>query len=231
MKIGGIVGGIGPESTIDYYRLTLAAWRERTKDISNPPLIINSIDLETLRVLFEEKRYPEIVDVLAQAAERLVRAGATVGLLAANTPHIVFDNLQKRCPLPLISIVEAVRDEATRMGVKRVGLLGTGFTMQAPMYPDAFAKKGIEVFVPSAERRAYIHEIYFGELVKGIFLPQTTDKLTAIIQEMKDEHGIQGLILGGTELPLALRGRDGEGVPFLDTAKIHVEKFIAEMLS
>src|SRR5437016_1279209 len=129
MKTLGIIGGIGPESTIDYYRLVLAAYRKQKPDESQPSIIINSIDLKKMLDLIAANQLAEVAEYLVEEIQKLARAGADFGLLAANTPHIVFDELQRRSPIPLVSIVQAACERAKVLGLKKLGLLGTQFTM------------------------------------------------------------------------------------------------------
>jgi len=227
MKTIGMVGGIGPESTIDYYRLLIAAYRELHPDGSYPAIVINSVDLKTVLDLVSTNQRGSLVELFSGAVEALARAGAEVGFLASNTPHLVFDEIARRSPIPLVSIVESARDRASALGLKRVGLFGTRFTMQANFYADAFAQAGMEMIAPQPAEQDYIHEKYMGELVAGILLPETRAGLLAIARLMKTRHGIEALILGGTELPLILRGDNDIGIPFLDTAQIHVQAVIA----
>ena len=227
MKTIGMVGGIGPESTIDYYRLLIAAYRELHPDSSYPAIVINSVDLKTVLDLVSTNQRGSLVELFSGAVEALARAGAEVGFLASNTPHLVFDEIARRSPIPLVSIVESARDRASALGLKRVGLFGTRFTMQANFYADAFAQAGMEMIAPQPAEQDYIHEKYMGELVAGILLPETRAGLLAIARLMQTRHGIEALILGGTELPLILRGDNDIGIPFLDTAQIHVQAVIA----
>jgi aspartate racemase len=231
MKTAGIIGGIGPESTIEYYRLIIAAYRERKGDGSYPSIVVNSIDLKPLVDLMTANRLPEVEEYLLTELNRLARAGADFAALAANTPHIVFAGLRARSPVPLVSIVEVTCEAARAQGMKRVGLLGTRFTMQAGFYPEAFDRAGIAVVSPEPDAQDYVHDKYMGELVNGIFTPATRDGLLAIVERMKAEKGIDGLILGGTELPLILRGGAHGGVPFLDTTKLHAEAIASRLLS
>ena len=227
----GIIGGIGPESTVDYYQTIVGLYRARKPDGSYPALLINSVDMQRLRTAFESRDLPTVVDYLLPELHRLQRAGADFGLLAANTPHLVFDDLQRQSPIPLISIVVVTRDAAKARGLKRVALFGTRFTMTAPLYPDVFSRKSIAVVIPDPADQDYIHEKYLGELVKGVFLPETRDGLLAIVDHMARESGIDGVILGGTELPLILREPGHHGIPFLNTTKIHCEAAIERMFS
>lgn len=229
MKTLGLIGGTGPESTIEYYRLLVAKYREQA-DGHSPPLIITSIDLKQMIEWMTAGNLASVADGLAFEFERLHRAGADVGALTANTAHIVFDELQRRSPIPLISMVEATCEEVQARGLKTVGLFGTRFTMRAPFYPEVFSRAGLNLIVPTDQEQDYIHGIYLGELLKDIFLPKTRARLLQIADEMKDRDKIEAVILGGTELPLVLRDEEHNGMPLLDTTRIHVNKLVTEML-
>jgi len=241
MKTLGIIGGLGPESTIDYYQRIIALYRERTGDGSYPEFIINSIDLRKGLDFMAANDLAGMADYLLEAFGKLARAGANFGLIAANTPHIVFDNVAAKSPIPLISIVEATCATAKARNLKRLALFGTRYTMQATFYPKVFSREGIDLLVPEPNDQDYIHDKYMNELVPGKFLPETRAGLLAIIDRMKakidppsqryGEAAIDGVILAGTELPLILCDPDYNGIPFLNTTKIHVEAAVAEMLS
>ncbi|MFN2493673.1 MAG: aspartate/glutamate racemase family protein [Pyrinomonadaceae bacterium] len=230
MKSVGIIGGIGPESTIEYYRSIIASYRAQKQDGSYPSIIINSIDLKRMLELIEADELARVTDYLVGEVEKLACAGADFGLLAAGTAHIVFDDVRRRSPISLISIVEAACDAADRMGLKKVGLFATRFTMQGRFYSDVFSKKRISLVVPNEEEQAYIHDKYFSELVKGIVLPETRNRLLTIIDQLKEREAIQGLILGGTELSLILRDGMSDAIPLLDTTQIHARAAVQELL-
>lgn len=227
MKTVGVIGGIGPESTIEYYRQLIAAYRAQKPDGSYPPIVINSINLKAVVDLLEANDLAGVTDCFVGEIQKLAGAGAECALLAANTPHIVFDEIRRRSPIPLVSIVEATCEAASVLGFKRLGLLGTRFTMQGKFYPRVFAAAGISLVVPQLEEQTYIHDKYMGELVKGIILPETRQQLLAIVDRLKEQESIDGLILGGTELPLILGDINDRGIPFLDTTRIHVEAIAA----
>jgi aspartate racemase len=231
LKTLGIIGGIGPESTIDYYKTIVALYRERNPDGSYPPLVINSIDMQRIVKMFEAGELEKLTGTFVVELQKLHRAGVDFALLAANTPHLVFDDLQRRSPLPLISIVAATCEVAKARGLKRVGLFGTRFTMQATFYRDVFSREGIAVVVPDAADQDYIHEKYMGELVPGIFLPETRAGLLVIVDRLAEQTAIEGVILGGTELPLILRERAHNGIPFFNTTRIHAEAAVERMFS
>jgi aspartate racemase len=231
MTILGIVGGIGPESTVEYYRFLIAEYRSRVRDGRYPPVLINSIDLSRMLRLLDTSNLAPLTDYLAAEVLKLAQAGADFAVLASNTPHIVFDELRRRSPIPMISIVEATAEAAHGFNLKRVGLFGTKFTMQGRFYPLAFAAWGIEVVVPEPEDQAYIHEKYMSELVKGLVVPETRERLLAIAARLRDRQRVDGIILGGTELPVLLRDEPAPGVAFLDTTAIHVRSIVSAMLS
>lgn len=230
-KLIGIIGGIGPESTIDYYRLFVSIYREHRPDGGYPPLLINSIDLARALQLVGSGDLEGLAAYMLEEIHRLARAGATHGLLSSNTPHIVFEQIEGASPIPLISIVETACRAAVERKLKRVGLFGTRFTMQGGFYQKVFGREGIEVAIPESGDQTFIHDTYLNELVNGIVRPETRERYIAIAQRMKAEQGIEALILGGTELPLLLRGAIGIGVMLLDTAHLHVERAVAELLS
>ena len=229
MKTLGLIGGTGPESTIDYYRLLTAQYREKA-DGNSPLVIINSVNLKQMIEWMGASEFGKVADYLVAAFEKLQKAGADFGALTANTPHIVFDEIKQRCSLPLISIVEATCERAEALGLKTVGLFGTRYTMQAPFYPSVFSRTDVKLVTPNDQEQEFIHDKYFNELLKDVFLPETRTSLLAIADEMKARHGIEGLILGGTELPLLLRADEHNGMRLLDTTRIHVDRLITEML-
>ena len=226
MKTLGIVGGMAPESTIDYYRRLIALYRERIRDGSYPPIIVTSIDMKKMLDLIGASELPELADFLLNEIHRLAKAGAEVGLLASNTPHVVFDDIRHRSPIPLISIVEATCDATKALGLQRVGLFGTRFTMQARFYPEVFAKRGVCVIAPNAVEQDYIHDRYISELVLGIYRTETRELLLKIVKQFKERENIEALILGGTELPLLLRDEGETELPLLNTTELHVQSAI-----
>ena len=223
----GIVGGLGPESTIDYYRRILEEWK-RDDPSSSPSIIIDSLDVDRGLRLVEHDR-PALIEYLSASLARLAAAGADFAAMAANTPHVVFDDLVARSPIPMVSIVEACSEEASRRDLRRLGLLGTRFTMEGRFYPAVFARRGIEIVSPSAEERAWIHDRYVGELLRGDFRDETRDGVISVIRRLRKEESIDGVILGGTELTLLLSGPMVGGIPALDTTALHVAAIVERL--
>ena len=226
-----MIGGLGPESSIDYYRSIIARFRARKPDAGYPHVIINSLDPDKVLAILDAGRLDELADYLVSAIDLLARSGADFGFIAANTPHLVFDEVQSRSSFPLLSIVRATADHANALAVKKVGLFGTGFTMRANFYLDEFQRAGIVMVRPNDGEREFIHRKYIGELLNNQFLPETRTELLRIAQRMKDEDGIEAVVLAGTELPLLLRGSSIAGTEFLDTTVIHVEAIVDQLIA
>ena len=231
MKTLGIIGGLGPESTIDYYQKIIALYRERTRNGSYPEFIVASVNLRKGLDFMDANDLAGMADYLLQGISKLARAGADFGLISANTPHIVFDDVASKSPIPLISIVEATCAAAKTRNLKRLALFGTAYTMQGTFYAKVFSREGIELLVPEPNDQDYIHDKYMNELVPGKFLAETRSGLLAIVDRMKAKSDIDSVILAGTELPLILRDPAHNRIPFLNTTKIHVEAAVTEMLS
>ena len=231
MRTLGIIGGTGPESTIEYYRRIIAGFRERSPERRAPSLIINSIDNKKVVDLVTANQLAALTDYLVAEVERLALAGAGLALIAANTPHLVFDEVQRGSDIPMLSIVTATCDAAARAGLRRLALFGTRFTMQSAMFPEIFQRRQIEIVVPKDVEQAYIHDKYMNELFANIVLAETRAGLVGIVRAMKERDAIDGLILGGTELSLILREGTLEGLPVLDTTQIHVDAALEWLLA
>ena len=227
MATVGLVGGLGPESTIDYYRRLIKAW-EREDPLSSPSIVIDSLDVKLARRLVE-RDLTALTEYILESLGRLYGAGVSFGAITANTPHIVFERLSPRSPIPLISVVEVCMEEARRLGLKRLAIFGTRWTMEAPLYPAAAQPHGIHIAVPPEPQRTWLHERYVGELVKGDFRDETRRGVVAMAERLRDEERIDGVILGGTELPLLMRGPTIADLPALDTTGLHVAAIIERL--
>jgi aspartate racemase len=223
----GLVGGLGPESTIDYYRRLLSAW-QRERPGSSPSILIDSLDVRRALALVEHDR-EALTGYLLASVNRLAAAGVSFAALTANTAHVVFDELAARSPVPLVSIVEVCAEQARRLDLTRVALLGTRFTMEAPFYPDVLGGHGIAVALPEPEERALIHDRYINELLAGVFRPETREAIAAIVDRLRTDAGIDGVVLAGTELPLLLGGPIISGLPALDTTGLHVDAIVTRL--
>lgn len=225
MKKLGLVGGMGPESTIPYYRDIVYGVYEKSGENYFPKLTIENVNVFDVLRLCGEQKYDELTDYLMNALDNLTKSGADFAALSANTPHIVFDRLQKRSEIPLVSIIDATRDEAVRLNMRKIGLLGTIFTMTGDFFKLPFDKSNIKIVVPTKAEMKFINDKISSELELGIVKEETLKKFQGIIDRMKSENGIEAVVLGCTELPLILND-DVSPVPCLDTMKIHIKTLV-----
>lgn len=225
MKTIGLIGGIGPESTVDYYKAIIATFNTTYADLTYPEILVYSVNLNRLMGFVDTQNWIGLSDWLLSKINSLQRAGAEFAAIASNTPHIVFDQIKARSPIPLLSIVEATCVKARELNLKKVGLMGTKLTMEADFYITPFLSHGIAVFVPTEKEQQLIHHKLFSEIELGIFKDSTKKELLQIAKRMVDEEGIDALILGCTELPLILT-EDKFGIPFLNTAAIHCDSIV-----
>jgi len=230
MKKIGLIGGLGPESTIEYYRLIIKRFQEKHNSKEYPELLLNSINMTEMLGYVFNNQLDKLVDFLAVRIEVLEKAGVDYVAIASNTPHIVFDKLSEKINVQLISIVEETSKEIQRKKLKKVGLMGTKSTMSNGFYQKTALKHGIEILIPDPENQDYIHQKYMGELVFNRILPETKKQLIQIVNKLKKKETIEGLILGGTELPLILNQTDFTDILVFDTTKIHVESIVTKMI-
>ncbi|NJO69504.1 MAG: amino acid racemase [Bacteroidetes bacterium] len=226
----GLIGGLGPESTVDYYNRIINAFKGELVSLDYPEIIIYSVRMAEFLKLMEQKEYDKVVEWMKERILHLKNAGAQFAAITANTPHVVFNRLKDVSPLPLISIVETCCKQAKKQGLKKLGLFGTRFTMDEHFYQDVFIKEGLEVFVPEEKDKTIIHEKLFSEIELGIFKEETKLLLMSIVERLMDKHKIDSLILGCTEFPLILTEPSYMGIPFLNTTQIHVDTIVDRCL-
>src|SRR5512133_569757 len=229
MRKAGLIGGMGPESTLDYYSAIINAFKNKEGIMNYPDMIIYSVNLSEFLDLMKTKAYEKVVDLLVSKLDALKQAGADFGAITANTPHMLFDAINKRSPLPLISIVEATCEETRKRGLKKPGLLGTGFTMNGTFYQEVFGKYGLPIVVPEPEDRRIINHKLFTEIELGMFKDEHRHILIDQIQKMVKEHGSDTMILGCTEFPLILTEPQYAGIPMLNTTQIHVDAIVGRI--
>jgi len=230
MKKLGLIGGIGPESTIEYYRLIIKRFQERLNTKNYPEFIINSINMTEMLSYVFNNQLDGLVDFLSERIKILEMSGADYAAIASNTPHIIFDELKKKVSIPLISIVEETCKEISLRKMQHVGLFGTRSTMTAGFYNKTAKKYGIDIFIPDTRDKDFIHEKYMTELLFNKIIPETKKELIRIVRELKEKESIEGLILGGTELPLILSQSDFSDVEIFDTTKIHAESIVTYLI-
>lgn len=225
MKKLGLIGGIGPESTIPYYRGIVYGVQSKVGKTFFPNLTIESLNVFDVLTMCDRKEYEALINYLMVAINNLKASGADFAALSGNTPHIVFDELQKRSTIPLVSIIEAACDETKRRNISKVGLLGTIFTMDGDFFKKPFANNDIKVVTPTEEEKRFVNQKIEQELELGIVKEETLAAFLKIVQRMKDEDGIQAIVLGCTELPLLFKDIKTP-VDCLDTMQIHVQTLI-----
>lgn len=224
MKKLGLIGGVGPESTIPYYQGIVFGVQKKVGKPYFPPLTIESLcTFEVIR-MGAEKDKEGLLRCMLAAVQNLVAAGAEIGAMACNTGHLIFDELQAASPIPLVSIVQVTCEEAKRCGYHKLALLGTTATMETDYFKKPFREAGIEILTPDAEERQYMAEHICNELEFGIIKEETFEQFLAIIQRLQQE-GAEAVILGCTELPLLFEGRSLP-IPTLDTMQLHINALV-----
>ena len=217
----GILGGMSPESTVEYYQYITRAYTERFGDYGYPEIIIYSVSFQPYVDWPEQDRWDLVAQGLSEAAQKLKAAGADFIVIATNTMHLVFDQVQASVTVPMLSLLDAVGDAILARGIKTVGLLGTKFTMEKAFYQDALTRKDITVLVPDEKDREYVNTVIYDELVAGQIRDESRGGYIAIINKLA-ERGAEGVILGCTEIPLLVNEED-VGMPLFDTTVIHAE--------
>ena len=230
MKIPGIIGGLSPEATILYYESIIELYRKRVTDDSYPHILIHSINMNRMLTLLKENHRGDLIEYFRIAIEKLYKGDADFGAIASNTPHLIFEELEPISQIPLISIVDVTAEAVEKQRLKKVLLLGTKFTMTNDFYKNRFKNGNISIIVPEEKDQDFIHDIIFLELVFGQVQKESKERLISIIESIKKNNNIEGVILGCTELPLILSDEDKIGLPLFNTTMIHVEAIVDHIL-
>lgn len=220
----GILGGISYASTIKYYEVILTKYFEQYNNYYYPEIVIFSLDFQKFTD-FENENEKKYIEYIMEGIFALEKAGVECIVMAANSPHAVFEKVNARSNVPLVSIVDATAQKAVEKGLRTLLLLGIKFTMQSFFYEKVFKQYGISIVVPSVQEQDEINTIIFDELVIGVFKEESKKRVVDIIKS----YQVAGVILGCTELPLLLRG--DIGVTVLDTLEIHAEAALVYSLS
>lgn len=225
MKKIGLVGGTGPESTLMYYKELNTRIDQLTDGKAMPDLAIESVDFRKAWAYVSNGEKDKLADYLSEKVSCLKSTGCEVISLTAGTMHLVINEIEKKTGISLVSIPKAVADEASSKGYSKVGLLGTIFTMEQDYMKKDLIDAGIEVCIPGKEDRELVAKRIFEELELGIVKEETLKEFQDLISKMKNEQGIQAVILGCTELPLLLN-ENNTPLPILDSVEIHIRKLI-----
>lgn len=229
MKTIGLIGGMSWESSIEYYKLINKKANELFGGFHSCRSLMYSVDFDEIVKLQHEGRWAELDVIMADSAKMLEDAGADIVVLCTNTMHICSKAIKEKISIPFLHIAEATGDEIVSQKIKKVGLLGTKFTMEKDFYKEVLSEKyGIEVIIPNEKEREQVHKIIYGELVHGKILEESREIFKAIISNLKN-NGAQGVILGCTEIPLLISATD-VNIPIFDTTKLHAEKAVEWLL-
>lgn len=220
MKLIGMLGGMSWESTAQYYRLANELVAERLGGLSSARMVLHSVDFAQIEALQVTGDWEAAGALLADAARGLERAGAELMILCTNTMHLVADPIRDALNIPFLHIADVTADAVRAAGVRRVGLLGTAYTMEQPFLRERLEDHGLQVVVPAAEDRAEAHRIIFDELCRGVIDETSRQTYRDIIARLS-EDGAQGVILGCTEIELLVRPEDSP-VPVFPTTALHV---------
>jgi len=225
----GILGGMSPESTVEYYQYITRTYTQRFGDYGYPDIIIYSVSFQPYVDWPNEDRWDLVGQGLSQAAQRLEAAGADFIVIATNTMHLVLDEVRASIHVPVLSLLDVVGEAVLAKGLKTIGLLGTRFTMEKNLYQDTLARKGITVLIPDADDREVVNRVIYDELVAGQIRAESRTGYVEIIKKLA-VRGAQGVILGCTEIPLLVSEAD-VGLPLFDTTLIHAEAALSYAVS
>lgn len=229
MQLIGLLGGMSWESTAEYYRLANELVRDRCGGLHSARCLTYSVDFAPIERLQAQGDWEQAAGALARAAQALEGAGADFLVLCTNTMHLVADAVAAAVDIPLLHIGDTTAAAVTAAGVRRVGLLGTGFTMSQPFYADRLAASGLEVLVPSPEDRAVVHRIIYEELCLGLIREESREEYRRVIRDLV-EAGADGVIYGCTEIEL-LVGQQDSPVPVFPTTRLHVKAAVERALA
>jgi aspartate racemase len=225
MKTIGVLGGMSWESSLEWYRLANEQVRQRLGGHHSARILLDSLDFAEIEALQAAGDWAAAGTLLAEHARRLERGGAELIVLCTNTMHLVADRIEQAIGVPFLHIVDATADAVTGAGVRRVGLLGTAFTMEEPFYRERLEARGIEVLTPDAEDRAIVHAVIYDELVHGVIRSESRERYIRIIDRLA-ARGAEGVILGCTEIELLISAADSP-VQVFPTTAIHVDAALA----
>lgn len=225
MKTIGLIGGMSWESTVVYYELMNKKVRELLGGFHSCKSIMISVDFAEIEKLQHDGNWNELNELMADAAKKLELAGAEIIVLCTNTMHLCSNAILQKISVPFLHIAEATAMEVQKMGINRIALLGTRFTMEKEFYKEILKKQfGIEVLIPNEQERVIVHSIIYNELVQGSIRPESREIFKGIIKELENK-GAQGVILGCTEIPLLISDSDVD-IPTFNTTRIHAEKAV-----
>jgi aspartate racemase len=220
MKTIGLIGGMSWESSIEYYRIINETVRARLGGLHSAKSIMYSVDFAEIEALQQQGRWNEATALMIAAAQRVENGGADFVIICTNTMHRMADEIQKQIKIPLLHIADATAEQIKAQGLKKIGLLGTRFTMEEDFYRGRLSEKhGLEVIIPTEKERDIVHRVIFDELCLGEIRPSSREQYVSVMDHLARD-GAEGIILGCTEISLLIQEEDSQ-VPLFDTTKIH----------
>ncbi|ENQ8617461.1 aspartate/glutamate racemase family protein [Vibrio fluvialis] len=225
MKTIGMIGGMSWESTLSYYKAINESVKAALGGLNSAQICLYSVNFETIEKLQHEGKWDETAQLLAQAAKSVEAGGADFLLICTNTMHKVAPEIEAQISIPILHIADATAKQLQQDGIKRVGLLGTRFTMEQEFYKGRLQQQfGIDVLIPDAEQRQQVHRVIYEELCLGTIRPESRAQYVEIVEDLH-RRGAQAVILGCTEIALLIQQHDTD-VPLYDTTKIHAEQAV-----
>jgi len=222
MKIIGLIGGMSWESSAEYYRIINEKIKEKLGGLHSAKTLMYSVNFEEIERLQHQGKWQELTEIMIDAAKRLEKGGADFIVICTNTMHKMADEIQENVKIPLLNIADATAEKVKNRGIKKVGLLGTKFTMEEDFYKGRLIDKyGLQVLIPNENDRQIVHDVIYKELCLGIVNPESKEKFIKIIKNLVS-NGTEAVILGCTEIPLLIKQDDVE-IPIFDTTRIHAE--------
>jgi len=229
MKTIGLIGGMSWESSLEYYRIINEKVKEELGGLHSAQSLMFSVDFEHIKNLQHEGNWNELTKIMIEAAQRLEKGGAELIVICTNTMHKMADDVQKNINLPLIHIADSTAQAIKSKNLKKIGLLGTKFTMEQDFYKNRLIEKhGIEVVIPNDKDRDIVHKIIYNELCLGNIKDVSKNEYIRIINDLV-RNGVEGIILGCTEIPLLIKQND-VSVPIFDTTTIHAKNAVLEAI-
>lgn len=230
MKTIGLIGGMSWESSLEYYRLINEITKEKLGGLHSAKSLMYSVDFAEIEALQHQGRWDEATALMVEAAQHVEKGGADFVIICTNTMHRMAEEVQAQLQIPLLHIADATAEKIKAAGVKKIGLLGTKYTMEQDFYKGRLVDKhGLNVLIPTEDERAIVHQIIYDELCLGQINTSSKAQYVKIMEHLV-EQGAEGIILGCTEITL-LVGQEDSPAPIFDTTQIHAEVAVEHALT